>query len=108
MQYFGKTRLFLAFALLAATPLIAHLRTRHIGDLAEHAKESLGKSVWVDGCVTSQGDQGKIFQLNDGTGAISVLAAGEVPTAGACMELNGVVRFQDSRYMLEERERKIH
>jgi hypothetical protein len=107
MRYFGKSRLFLAATLLAAAPLIAHLRTRHIGDIAEHARESLGKSVWIDGCVTSQAAEGKIFQLNDGTGAISVLASGELPVTGACMELNGVVRFQDSRYLLEERERKI-
>ena len=47
------------------------------------------------------------FQLGDGTGAISVLAAGEAPIAGTCMELNGVVRSNDSGYVLEEKSRKV-
>ena len=113
MRYeIGKTCLLLAVTLLAATPLVARFHTKQIGYVAEHAKESMGKSVWVDGCVQSQVEPGKLFQLQDGTGAISVLTAGEAPPPGACMELNGVVRFQETagnqRYILEERSRKIH
>jgi hypothetical protein len=113
MQHFLRhKRLFLALTLVAATPLFARFHTRQIGYLAEHAKESLGKSFWVDGCVNGQPTPGKIFQLQDGTGGIAVLAAGEAPPPGACMELNGVFRFQESagvkQYVLEEKSRKIH
>jgi len=111
MQHFGKTRLILAVITLSAMPLIARLHTKQIGYLAEHARESVGKAVSVDGCVSGNAD-GKLFQLGDGTGAISVLSASEVPVAGACMELNGVMRVNETagvtRYVIEERSRKIH
>src|SRR5205085_6400136 len=64
MRYeIGKTCLLLAVTLLAATPLVARFHTKQIGYVAEHAKESMGKSVWVDGCVQSQVEPGKLFQL---------------------------------------------
>jgi hypothetical protein len=104
-----RTQLFLAGTLLLATPLVARFRTKQIGYLTEHARELVGKSFWVDGCVN--GAQGNLFQLADGSGAISVLTSGEAPQAGVCMELNGVVRFQDTagvkQFVLEERSRKI-
>jgi hypothetical protein len=108
MQSFGKTRLILAFTLLAVAPLIARLGTKQIGYVAEHARELVGKSLWVDGCVNSQADSGKFFQLGDGTGAISILSSSAAPPAGTCMELNGVMRQNDTGYVLEERARKIH
>src|SRR5437016_14638028 len=113
MQYsIGKKRLLLAATLLAAAPLLARFHTKQIGYVAEHARELMGKSFWVDGCVNSQAEPGKLFQLQDATGAISVLTTGDAPPPGACMEVNGVVRFQEApgsqRYILEERSRKIH
>jgi hypothetical protein len=111
MQLSGKTRLILAVTLISAVPLVARLRTKQIGYVAEHARELVGKSFWVDGCVNAD-PAGKLFQIGDGTGAIGVLAAGEAPGAGTCMELNGVVRLNETagvtRYVLEERERKVH
>jgi hypothetical protein len=111
MRYFGKTRLILAAALLLAVPIFGRLSTKQIGYVTEHARELVGKSLWVDGCVSSQ-LEGKLFQLGDGSGAISVLSASDVPVAGTCMELNGVVRLHEAagitRYVLEERERKVH
>jgi hypothetical protein len=111
MQFFGKTRLILVVTLLSAVPLIARLSTKQIGYVTEHARELLGKAFWVDGCVSGD-PAGKLFQLGDGTGAIGVLAASEAPVAGTCMELNGVVRINETagvtRYVLEERERKVH
>jgi hypothetical protein len=111
MQLFGKTRLILAVTLLSAVPLIARFHTKQIGYVAEHARELVGKSFWVDGCVNAD-PEGKLFQLGDGTGAISVLAASEAPAAGTCMELNGIVRVNETagitRYVLEERARKVH
>src|SRR5690242_16165301 len=89
-----RTHLFLAGTLLLATPLLGRFHTKQIAYITEHARESVGKSFWVDGCVS--GGQGNLFQLADGTGAISVLATGDAPQAGVCMELNGIVRFQDS------------
>ena len=106
MQFFGKTRLILAVTLVAAAPLVARLSTKQIGYITEHARELVGKSIWVEGCVSGEAS-GKIFQLGDGTGAISVLSAGDAPVAGTCMELNGVVRSNQSGYVLEERSRKV-
>ncbi len=106
MQYFGKTRLILAVTVLAAAPLFARLGTKQIGYINEHARELVGKSFWVDGCVNSDA-RGKLFQLGDGTGAISVLSAGDAPVAGTCMELNGVVRSNETGYVLEEKARKV-
>jgi hypothetical protein len=110
MRFFGKTPLILAVAVISTVPMIARLSTKQIGYVTEHARELVGKSLWVDGCVNSQ-IEGKLFQLGDGTGAISVLSASEVPVAGTCMELNGVVRLHETagitRYILEERERKV-
>jgi hypothetical protein len=108
MQYFlRQKRLLLAVALIVATPLFARFHTKQIGYIAEHARESVGKSFWVDGCVYGQQTPGKLFQLQDGTGGIAVLTSGEAPPPGACMELNGVVRFQETagvrQYVLEER-----
>jgi len=104
-------RLILALTLLMAIPLFARFHTKQIGYVAEHAHESLGKSFWVDGCVR-ESEPGKMFQLQDGTGAITVLTNAEAPQPGSCMELNGVVRFDETagsqRYILEERARKIH
>src|SRR5690242_10026209 len=107
MQYFGKTRLILAVTLVAAAPLMARLVTKQIGYINDHARELVGKSFWVDGCVSGDAN-GKVFQLGDGTGAISVQAAGDAPAAGTCMELNGVVRTNQTGYVLEERSRKVH
>jgi hypothetical protein len=106
MQHFGKTRLILAVTLVAAAPLVARFSTKQIGYITEHARELIGKSFWVDGCVSGEAN-GKLFQLGDGTGAISVLASGEAPVAGTCMELNGVVRSNPNGYVLEERSRKV-
>ena len=106
MQSFGKTRLILAVTLVAAAPLVARLGTKQIGYITEHARELVGKSFWVDGCVSGDAS-GKVFQIGDGTGAISVVAAGEAPVAGTCMELNGVVRSNQNGYVLEERSRKV-
>ncbi|HKA01251.1 MAG TPA: hypothetical protein VKE70_32280 [Candidatus Solibacter sp.] len=105
MRHFGKTRQILAATLLAAITLFA--RTKQIGYVAEHARELVGKSVSVDGCVNSTANA-RLFQLHDETGGISVLSAADAPVAGTCMELNGVVRYQGARYILEERSRKIH
>jgi hypothetical protein len=111
MQFFGKKPLILAVVLLSAVPLVARFRSKQIGYIAEHAHELVGKSFWVDGCVNAD-PEGKLFQLGDGTGAISVLSASEAPSAGTCMELNGVVRVNETagitRYVLEERARKVH
>jgi hypothetical protein len=97
--------------LLSAVPLLARLGAKQIGYVTEHARELVGKSVWVDGCVNSEPD-GKLFQLGDGTGAISVLSASGAPVAGTCMELNGVLRVNETagitRYVLEERARRVH
>jgi hypothetical protein len=112
MQFIGKTRLILALTLASSAPLFARFHTKQIGYVAEHARESVGKSFWVDGCVNSQAAPGKLFQLQDGTGAIAVLTAGDAPQPGACMEINGVVRFHEtagvSQYVLEEKSRKTH
>jgi hypothetical protein len=107
-QLLQKVRPVPAAMLLAAAPLLAHLHTKPIGFVAGHARELVGKSFWVDGCVNSD-VSGNLFQLQDGTGAISVQSAGEAPPPGTCMELNGVVRFHKTagRYVLEERSRKI-
>jgi hypothetical protein len=111
MEHFGKTHLILAVTVVSALPLFARLHTKQIGYVAEHARDFVGKSISVDGCVNSDPD-GKLFQLGDGTGAISVLSASPVPVAGTCMELNGVVRVNEAggitRYVLEERSRKVH
>jgi hypothetical protein len=110
MRFFGKTRLILAVTLVSAAPLVARFSTKQIGYINEHARELVGKSFWVDGCVSGDAS-GKLFQLGDGTGAISVLAAGDAPLAGTCMELNGVVQLNNTsgvtRYVLEERSRKV-
>ena len=113
MQYqLRQKRLLLVVAMVAATPLFARFHTKQIGYVAEHARESVGKSFWVDGCVNGQDTPGKLFQLQDGTGGIGVLSNGEAPPPGACMTLNGVVRFQETagvrQYVLEEKSRKIH
>ena len=106
MQRFG-THLILAVAMLSALPLLARSHTKQIGYVAGHARDFVGKSISVDGCVNSD-PNGKLFQLGDGTGAISVMSASAAPVAGTCMELSGVVRYRDARYVLEERSRKIH
>jgi hypothetical protein len=98
-------------SLVAAAPLFARFHTKQIGYVAQHAPESVGKSFWVDGCV-NQPEPGKLFQLRDGTGAISVLTTGEAPQPGTCMEVNGVVRYQETdgvkQYVLAEVSRKVH
>jgi hypothetical protein len=111
MRFSGKTHLILAVTLLSALPLVARLGAKQIGYVTEHARELVGKSLWVDGCVNAESD-GKLFQLGDGTGAISILSSSAAPVAGTCMELNGVVRVNESagitRYVLEERARRVH
>jgi len=110
MRFFGKTRLILVITVVAAAPLIARLSTKQIGYINEHARELVGKSLWVDGCVSADAN-GRLFQLGDGTGAISVLASADAPVAGTCMALNGVVRTNETagvmRYVIEERTRKV-